>query len=267
MTEIRMRRGYADGPFGQIHFRQAGDGLPLILLHESPDSSGMYEPVYGRLAARGFMAVGMDSPGYGLSDPKATEPDIADYSAALGALLDHLGLESACVAGHHTGALVAADFAWKNPGRVQRLVLSAPPVATDKSLAAAQTVRRQLPAVQEDGGHLVDLWKLRLNYPMARPNLELANSSFCRTLAHWPGYFKGSSAASRYDIRPALTALTMPVLFMSGVHDGLVADLRRAQAMRPDFTYLEVEAASGYVVDEQPDAWVSAIATFALPGL
>lgn len=263
MTETATRRGYADGPFGQVHYRRAGDGRPLILCHESPDSSVMFEPVLGQLAARGFMAVAMDSPGYGLSDPKPGDPDVGDYASALGALLDHLGLASACVGGHHTGALVAADFAWKNPDRVEKLILSAPPVATDQSLAAAQTVKRQLPEVRADGGHLLELWTGRLKYPMAQPNLALAHNAFCRTLAHWPGYFKGSRAAMSYDIRPALQALAMPVLFMCGVHDGLLADLQRARAMRPDFTYAEIDGASGYAIDEQPEAWVSAIADFA----
>ena len=37
-----MKRGYADTPEGQIHFRTDGAGEPVLLLHQSPRSSRMY---------------------------------------------------------------------------------------------------------------------------------------------------------------------------------------------------------------------------------
>ena len=39
-----MRFGYADTPLGQVHYREAGSGPAIVLLHESPISGRIYEP-------------------------------------------------------------------------------------------------------------------------------------------------------------------------------------------------------------------------------
>ena len=71
-TMTRPRRGYTDGPFGQIHYQDTGgDGEPLILCHQAPITSRQYDRVYPLLAAAGIRAIGIDTPGFGLSD----EPD------------------------------------------------------------------------------------------------------------------------------------------------------------------------------------------------
>ena len=43
----RPRRGYADGPYGQVHFQDTGgNGLPLILCHQAPITSRQYDNVF-----------------------------------------------------------------------------------------------------------------------------------------------------------------------------------------------------------------------------
>ena len=63
------RRAYvqlADGR--QTHYRRAGAGEPLILLHPSPLSSTWLEPVIEAVRGR-VDAIAPDTPGYGASDP------------------------------------------------------------------------------------------------------------------------------------------------------------------------------------------------------
>jgi hypothetical protein len=63
-------RGYFTAPTGLVHFRRAGapGGDPLLLLHQSPLSSVQFEAVLPGLLARGFDAVALDMPGFGMSD-------------------------------------------------------------------------------------------------------------------------------------------------------------------------------------------------------
>ena len=63
-------RGYLELPWGQVHYRRAGDpsAPPLVLLHQSPLSSATFEPALAALAARGVYAVAVDTPGFGMSD-------------------------------------------------------------------------------------------------------------------------------------------------------------------------------------------------------
>ena len=53
----------------QIHLRRSGDyGFPLILLHQTPLSSRMYELTLPYLGER-MQAIAFDTPGYGHSSP------------------------------------------------------------------------------------------------------------------------------------------------------------------------------------------------------
>ena len=38
-----IRYGYADTPEGQVHYREAGSGPAVVLLHETPLSGATYE--------------------------------------------------------------------------------------------------------------------------------------------------------------------------------------------------------------------------------
>ena len=80
-----MRRGYADTAVGQVHYREAGEGEVVVLLHQTASSSIMYYRVMPYLAGR-FRVVAMDTPGFGNSDalagPPGPEGFIAQYAQA-----------------------------------------------------------------------------------------------------------------------------------------------------------------------------------------
>src|SRR5207249_41 len=80
--------------------------------------------VIGALTAAGRRAIGLDARGHGLSekcyDPAAYANDAMFRD--VGALFDHLGLESADVLGYSMGAATALRFALADT-RVRRLVL------------------------------------------------------------------------------------------------------------------------------------------------
>ncbi|MFD2134862.1 alpha/beta fold hydrolase [Novosphingobium resinovorum] len=78
------RRGYAAGPYGQVHFRHAGEGgAPVVLLHQAPMTAAQFDNVYEPLAARGFHAIGIDMPGFGMSDPVDGVPRVEDWAACV----------------------------------------------------------------------------------------------------------------------------------------------------------------------------------------
>jgi pimeloyl-ACP methyl ester carboxylesterase len=116
-----MRRGYADAGYGQVHYREAGSGRPLLLLHQTASSSAMYERAAPHLAGR-FRVIAMDTPGFGMSDPHP-EPSIEAYAAAVLALLDTLGVDRAAVVGFHTGAGIAIELAASHAERVEAAIL------------------------------------------------------------------------------------------------------------------------------------------------
>ena len=125
---MKPRRGYVDGPTGQIHFRCFGAGIPLILSHQSPSSSNMFQKAYPILADAGILAIGVDTPGFGSSDVPDPRPSVSDYASAFGPVLDHFDLSFASFLGHHTGAANVTEFAHQNPDRVDKIILNGPPI-------------------------------------------------------------------------------------------------------------------------------------------
>lgn len=82
----RMRRGYADGPFGQIHFEDGGAGRPLVLIHQAPMSSRQFESVFDLMLARDIRPIAIDCPGFGMSDVTDFVPRIEDWACIVPAV-------------------------------------------------------------------------------------------------------------------------------------------------------------------------------------
>jgi hypothetical protein len=76
-----------------VHLRYAGSGPPVVLLHDSPRSSRLHEPLLAALSDR-FTVIALDTPGYGNSTPLAGDAPlrIADFADALADTLQALGL-------------------------------------------------------------------------------------------------------------------------------------------------------------------------------
>lgn len=127
-TPLRIRRGFADIAEGQVHYRTAGeekrDNVPLVMLHASPGSAKMLEPLILGLS-RGRRVIATDTLGNGDScAPQAGErPPIAYFADAHVRALDSLAVETFDLYGTHTGANIACEIAIAHPGRVRRLIL------------------------------------------------------------------------------------------------------------------------------------------------
>ena len=108
----------------QVHCRLAGSGPPLVMLHQSPTSSAeMASDIEAN--ANFFTVVGIDMPGYGLSDPLPAEhPDIGQLADPVEQVITALGLDRVLLYGFHTGAIVAFEFACRYPDRVAAAVVN-----------------------------------------------------------------------------------------------------------------------------------------------
>src|SRR5690554_3946820 len=115
-------RAYVNTRWGQVHLRREGEsGKALVLPHESPLSSTVYEPVLPLLGKRNT-AIAFDTPGYGMSDGPPEGSEIPDYAATLLEAIDALGVGDFAAAGVHTGASLAVQLAVQALERVTHLV-------------------------------------------------------------------------------------------------------------------------------------------------
>ena len=105
-----------------LHYLVRGSGVPLLLIHGLGSSGADWAMQVRALEGR-FRLIVPDLPGCGHSLPLRGECSIANFAAALWALLDHLGLAESNIAGFSLGGAVALEMALQRPQCVPRLAL------------------------------------------------------------------------------------------------------------------------------------------------
>jgi len=255
------RRSYTDGPYGQIHIRCAGrdDGRPLICLHQSPLTGGMFDAALPALTALGYRVIAPDTPGYGLSDAPAQPIDIAGYTQVLPAVLAHFGLERAAILGHHTGAVFAGAFALSAPESVEALVLNGVPILSEEEKAFFATLSFAPLEPKADGSHLIAAWQQRLKASPGWTRLDVMHRYSTDMLANPDRYFWAFDAVFAHDIAADVRALAVPTALLTNTGEDLYEGTKRAHALRPDFAFHALEGGTHDIVDEQPEAWAKAV--------
>ena len=267
---MRTIKGYADGPFGQVHYQIAEpppetvEPETLLLCHQSPSSSEMFGPAYDLLAQAGIRAIGIDTPGFGQSDAPCGEHNIGGYAGAVHAVMDHLNILSTCILGHHTGAAIAAEVAVKWPDRISRVILNGPPVMTKKE---RETVRASIHAAPriapvEDGQHLLELWNKRVRFTPGWTSLAAMHNGVVQMLRAGDNDIAGFEAAFAHNISDPIHKITQPCLILTNTGDDLYKASQRALELRPDFSYHELVGGTHDIVEEQTEEWVMVIARF-----
>ena len=122
-----MRGEFLDLNGVRLYYYAAGSrgaGEPIVLLHGFPTSSHLWSDVVP-LLPEGHRVVVVDLLGYGRSDTatSAVALDLRSHADRVVAMLDHLGINFACVVGHDIGGGIAQSVAVRSPHRVSRLCL------------------------------------------------------------------------------------------------------------------------------------------------
>ncbi len=141
-----------------LHYRRLGAGPPVLLLHQTPQSSQTLEPLM-RLLAPHATALAVDTPGFGLSDPLPGDDwSMAELADTMAGFLDALGIDQAAVCGQHTGASIGAELALRHPGRVSALALDGLPLFTPEEAASILPHQLYRFQPQPEGTHLMWAW-------------------------------------------------------------------------------------------------------------
>ncbi|MGI8461627.1 MAG: alpha/beta fold hydrolase [Solirubrobacterales bacterium] len=116
-------RAEADGPAGRLTWRRVGDGPPLVLINGYAGSADDWDPTFLGALGGPFSVICPNNRGIGGSD-LGSEPVSVDAMADdVLAILDHLELETAPIAGWSMGGFIAQELAALAPERVEALVL------------------------------------------------------------------------------------------------------------------------------------------------
>ncbi|TYB78303.1 alpha/beta hydrolase [Bizionia myxarmorum] len=106
-----------------VHFRDEGEGIPLILIHGISSSlhtwDGWAEELQGN-----FRIIRLDLPGFGLTGPNANQDySVENYVAFIKSFLDRLEIDSCYMAGSSLGGYITWNVAEAHPDLVKKMIL------------------------------------------------------------------------------------------------------------------------------------------------
>jgi pimeloyl-ACP methyl ester carboxylesterase len=231
-----VTRDYATTPFGQVMVRRAGPagGVPLVLLPTTPGAGDLHEPEILALAKH-RPVIAIDLPGCGDSDSFAEAFSVEAFGAALGTIVDALGIERMDLLAWNGAAPIAAEFIKRWPKRVRKLVLYAPMILPEPArLALGPNYARPI-VPRWDGAHLLELWFALRNEQLfwpwynetvdairaIEPKIDPRHLSrrLVGILKQYRNYAPIYQALFNYPIEGALSALKVPALVTSAEHD------------------------------------------------
>lgn len=108
-------------PSGTAYY-ESGAGPAIVLLHGVGLRADMWRPVAERMAS-GYRVIVPDLLGHGASPVPPADVSLADYASQVLALLGHLGVDRAGIAGFSMGAMVAQRIAIDHPAAVSGVAL------------------------------------------------------------------------------------------------------------------------------------------------
>lgn len=215
----------------RIFYRDAGSGLPILLVHGFPLDGELWRPQIDGLAGD-YRIIVPDLRGFGQSMP-SVEATMEEYAADLAALLDELGVDSAVVVGLSMGGYVALAFERLYSERLLGLVLVDTRAQADSREARAGRVTTALRVKEHGSAVLADDMLEKLLSPAARERQPELVETVREMIARQP--VEGVVAAlhgmaGRPDSRPMLGEVSVPTLVVVGADDPITPE-SDAQAM------------------------------------
>src|SRR5215468_7739904 len=129
MTGVpQMERVQLNG--ADIEYDVRGSGVPVVFIHGAILSDGFVPVIEQTGIAENFQIVHYRRHGYAGSSRSLAGMTMQGWAGDCIALLNHLGIASAHVAGHSFGAGIALQMAIDAPARVRKLALLEPPLGS-----------------------------------------------------------------------------------------------------------------------------------------
>ena len=255
---MQIKRGLIETPEGYLHYREAGQGNALVLLHQVPLSSLEFSEVLPALA-RQRRVIALDLPGYGCSDTPPRGLTLADYAAAVIRLFDELQLEYADLLGTHTGAAIANAVAAQSPERVRRLILNGAPAWQQWAQRYEMIARCQPLELDAEGASIKEQWE-RLRHDT--DDAKLIRRFLREKLKAGAVWYAGDVASFTHDFIADFVRATAPTLLLQGSRDRLADLSEPLQRLRPDVRETMIAGGSGWLAWEMPERFVEEVERF-----
>jgi pimeloyl-ACP methyl ester carboxylesterase len=208
MTTTVPQTGYAPVNGLDLYYEIHGSGRPLILLHGGFGATEMFEPLLPALTAKGRV-IAVDLQGHGRTADIARPLSNEAMADDIAALIAHLGLGTATVAGYSFGGAVALQTAIRHPALVERLVVISTPHKRSAWFAD------NLAAMEQMGAHSAE--------PMKQTPLYELYARIAPRPEDWTNLWAkmGDKLRQDHDWSDGVAGLTMPTLLVFGDADSV----------------------------------------------
>ncbi|MEA5002242.1 MAG: alpha/beta hydrolase [Christensenella sp.] len=153
-----------------IHYYEAGEGEPLIMVHGIGQSLYTWRKNFRELSEH-FHVYAVDLPGHGFSGKPQMSYSIEEFALTIEAFMNVMELPAAHFCAFGESAVYVLDFAIHNPKRTKKLVLVSPMVSVGASAGRGKGLQSALGTTAG---------KMMLNQSAIRATLE--DCYFDRTL-------------------------------------------------------------------------------------
>jgi 3-oxoadipate enol-lactonase len=249
-----------------LYYEIYGEGFPLVLAHGYCTSINLWKHQIPLLAER-YQVIAYDARGHGLSSSPAGK---ANYTlnhlvGDMHALLQHLGIEQAYIAGHSMGGATTAGFAAKYPEMTKAALIcnidgGQQPSDPETDRTAAETRQKAMALVRERG--LADYARQQIADKVA-PRFILESEEeqqiFVTRYAHQPlhGYLAVGEALPWRDawLTEAARQLAMPVAIIIGTEDVMHRGAEILHQHLPQSHFVSIENAPHDSMNARPEAF------------
>ena len=279
ISEVTFGRAEVNGV--RIHYRTAGAGEPVILLHGFPETSYAWRKVIPALAKH-YKVVAPDLRGFGESDRPESGYDKRTVAEDIRQLVKQLGLGPINLVSHDVGMMVGYAYAAAFPKDVKRLVLmeaALPGLGLEKLYDADKYPRMyHLPLFEAPNGLAEALIAGRermfvehfMRQQAYNPDaLDQTSLDVYADRLSAPGalragiaYFRTHKLDAEHNRENAKKKLPMPVLTVGGTAS-FGADLEGE--IRPLVEHMRavmIEDCGHYIAEEQPERLVEELLRF-----
>lgn len=247
-----------------IHYREIGEGTPVVWVHGYPLSSRIWDPQIDIPGVRHLLP---DLPGFGESPAPGGDLSMDDYADGVIAVLDSAGVRTAVVAGLSMGGYIAFALARKAMERLGGLILVDTRETADTEdgkrarFESIETVRAKGLAPIVDGM----LPKLLTAKTMKDHPETTERTRRIMESATPEGVIAALAAmAKRPDSAGLLPTIEVPTLIAVGKEDSLTppADAERMRAAIPGAELAVIDGAAHLSNFEKADAFNEAVSDF-----
>jgi pimeloyl-ACP methyl ester carboxylesterase len=255
----KTRRGFIETPDEQMHYRLAGEGEPLILLHQVPLSSLEFMDVHLGLATT-YRVIAPDMLGYGCSDAPSRGLTMADYAAHLIQMMDELGIERSNLLGVHTGASLANEVAAAYPHRVHRLIYVGPPAWERWQDRYAFGFPLCHPfELDAEGASVKEEWSRLTPYT---DNPTIVRRWLRGKIDAGPIFYAAYIAVFTYDFLSRFVNVEAPLLLLTANRDLLAENAEVLKKIRPNAHAVVVDDTSSWLAWEKPTRFIEEVDRF-----